>query len=373
VALLSSCSSSSADTPPFPAFALADCQGQGTLVEIARLIETHAGSASTANGIFNNLAIDGDTLYTVYGYASTGSGLPASGGVVALSVSGGAPRVVGAADIAKTASWGVGNFWVSGGQVHLQTGAEIVSIPADSTTPTTLTFSAAQTATYGAYTEDADFGYAAQGDDSIGVTVTKTPIAGGAPTTLVSESLSDVSLSGLADAGDSLLLQVSWSVPGDLSGNRPARVWRIPKDGTPRSDARPDVMWADTLVFPQWLQWDGQDILGTILVRNYIGQARIAAAGSSSPQYLKLDGMIATRRGDEILSFQTVEQRTPQVITTRLLVASSKGAPTGSVVACGSEQLTVGEIDPGGIAASDSGIYVSYTDGHDTVIARVSP
>jgi hypothetical protein len=100
-ALLSSCSSSASDEPPFPAFALADCQGQGTLVPIARLVKTYAGSSLTAGGTFNNLALDGDTLYTAYSFASTDSGLPTAGGVVALPASGGPVRVVGAADSTK--------------------------------------------------------------------------------------------------------------------------------------------------------------------------------------------------------------------------------------------------------------------------------
>ena len=147
-------------------------------------------------------------------------------------------------------------------------------------------------------------------------------------------------------------------------------MWRIPKDGTARSDARPDVHWADSLDSRQWLAWDGENILGPVTIQNYIVQARVQVAGSSPPEYLKLHGAIATRRGDEILRFQTLRTPDAQTTTFRLLVASSKGAPAGSVVACGPEGTLIRESEPMGIAADDNAIYVSYSDGGDMVIAR---
>jgi len=86
---------------------------------------------------------------------------------------------------------------------------------------------------------------------------------------------------------------------------------------------------------------------------------------------VKLHGFVAPRRGDEILSFQTLETWGAQP-TSRLLVASSKGAPAGTVVACGTEHSSV-YWRATGIAANDSAIYVSYQDDEDTVITRVSP
>ena len=133
------------------------------------------------------------------------------------------------------------------------------------------------------------------------------------------------------------------------------------------------VDWADALGFPQWLAWDGDEILGPISVDNYAVMARLPAAGTTAPQYTKLNGVIATRRGDEILSFQTLETRVGQGIRVRLLVASSSGAPAGSLLACGAEHFDLLDTAPSGIAANDSAIYVSYRDGNDAVIARVSP
>jgi hypothetical protein len=75
---------------------------------------------------------------------------------------------------------------------------------------------------------------------------------------------------------------------------------------------------------------------------------------------------VATRRGDEILSLQTLGSRGGP---TRLLVASSKGDPAGRVVVCGPE----GSGTPLGIVATDSDIYASYRDDDDVVITRVVP
>ena len=102
---------------------------------------------------------------------------------------------------------------------------------------------------------------------------------------------------------------------------------------------------------------------------------RVLAAGASPPEQVKLRGIVATRRGDEILSLQTLETQDAQrrALTYRVLVASSKGAPAGSVIACGGERTSYWDALPAGIAATDSAIYVSYREGDDMVIARVSP
>lgn len=364
--LLASCSSETAG-PPFPAFVVADCKG--ALVELARFPQTFAPSASTALGSGNNLALEGDTLFMTYAFAATSSNLPISGGIVAVPVSGGPPRVVAAAE--NTSQWGTGSFWVSGGQVYMQTASEIRSVPADSTTPAALsTFSSA--ALYDAYARDAEFGYSAQGTYPQGqFTLTKTPIGGGAPTVLVDESLPDLAVGGLAEAGDAVLVLVRWHSPPAYDGDPVTRLWRVPKDGSAHSDVRPDVHWGDPLGFSQWLAWDGQDILGAINVQNYIGIARVTPTGTAAPDLLKLQGVVATRRGDEVLSFQVVQTRTAQTTSARLLVASSKGGPAGSLIACGSEGESVLTAAPAGIAADDNGIYVSYKADDDTVIARV--
>jgi len=375
-ALVAACSSSDGG-PALVSFKPEDCHG--SLTEVARFSQTFMSSAGfVGNATVNNLALDGDTLYLMYEFASDQSGLPIGGGIVAVPVSGGAMRVVGAAD--NTSQWGAGAIWVTGGQVNVQFAGMLLSFPDDgAAAPATLPV-VLSTALYGAYAHDAEFGYSAQGGgDADHLTVTKMPIVGGAPTTLVDEALPNMSLGGMADAGDALLLQLRWH-PSPTETTKPSTaVWRIPKDGSPRSDVRPDVDWADALNFTEWLAWDGTNILGPIVVRNNIVRARVASMDRSAPQLVKLGGGVATRRGDEILSFQQVYVPQPhQTSTSRLLVASSKGAPAGSVVACGADAAILAVETPTGIAANDSAIYVAYSAGNgsginDAVIARVTP
>lgn len=360
VVLQSACSSSSG-TPVIAAFTAADCRGG--LVEIARYAQTLAPLAQRATT--GNLVLDGDTLYMTYATAATASGLPISGGIVALPVSGGPGRVVAAADTAKTSQWDVDSFWVAGGQIYLQTGAELASVPTDPPAPSALSVVLAS-GDYAAYAHDADFGYSAVAGVN-GLTVAKTPVAGGAPTVMIASSapMAPGFLGGMADAGDALLLHVGWG------SNAAAQVWRIPKDGTTPSDARPDVHWADPLEATGWLAWDGADIIAPTLIQNYLVQSRVSPTGTSAPVQTRLSGIVATRRNDEILSFQLMA-RQPQEASARPLVVSSKGAPAGTVVACGDDTEIQGET-PTGIAANDSAIYVAYWTGSDTVVARVMP
>lgn len=371
-ALIAACSSSSGGGPALVAFTPEDCHG--SITEVARFSQTTTWVTGWSGSATNNvLALDGDTLYLTYGFAYDQSGLPAGGGIVAVPVSGGAMRVVAAAG--NTSQWGAGAVWVAGGEVYVQFDAEILSFPADGATPAPLPVELSP-ALYGAFVHDAEFGYTAQGGgDAAHLTVTKMPIAGGAPTTLIDEPLPNMSLGGMADAGDALLLQLRWQEPPTYSTKPSSAIWRIPKDGSPRSDVRPDVDWADALNDTEWLAWDGANILGPISVKNYLTHARIAPANMSAPQLLKLHGGVVTRRGDEILSFQELDVPKSGASSSssyRLLVASSKGAPAGSVVACSDDILSM--IDaPAGIAADDSAIYVAYSSGADTVIARATP
>ena len=113
-------------------------------------------------GLFNNLAIDGDTLYVAYSSAGMTSGLPTSGGIVAIPLSGGTPRAIVAADVASSSEWLTDSFWASGGQIYFQTGGTLGSVPAAPTTPSSLTV----VPSYGphtAYAHDAEFGYFAIG------------------------------------------------------------------------------------------------------------------------------------------------------------------------------------------------------------------
>src|SRR5262249_8390403 len=143
------------------------------------------------------------------------------------------------------------------------------------------------------------------------------------------------------------------------SGGAAPHVWRIPKDGTPRSDVRPDVQWGNPLDASRWLAWDGTDIIGLTLVQNNLVQSRVAMTDTSAPVQTKFLGNVATPRNDEIPSFQTLNIEGVREPSSILMVASSKGAPAGTLVACGS--TFVGSTPtPAGIAANDSGIYVAY-------------
>jgi hypothetical protein len=372
--LVSACASSN-DSPIISPFTAADCRGN--LVEIARFTRTGVPSAAVSFGTANNLALDGDTLYMTYAYAATESGLPISGGIVAVPVSGAAGSggglagtVVAAADPVKTSEWNVDSFWASGGQIYLQAGPQIVSVPANPPTPSTLAYMFYD-ADSAAYAHDADFGYSATVGAN-GFAVAKTPIDGGAPTVLATDPAAYPPswLGGMADAGDAVLLQASTF---SSSGGATPHVWRIPKDGSARTDVRPDVNWGNPLDAARWLAWDGTDIIGLTLVQNDLVQSRVAMADTSAPVQTRFDGNVATRRNDEILSFQTMRIDGVPESSSLLLVASSKGAPAGTVVAC-SGTFVGFPGTPAGIAANDGGIYVSYwSEDHDTVIARVAP
>src|SRR6185312_1246124 len=208
-ALVASCSSDPAP-PALPApFAQADCQGQ--LVEVVRFSNTYPDVLNV--GMSNNLATDGATLFLAYSFSSSGafanSGLPASGGVVAVPLAGGPPQVVAAADVARTSQWGTGSFWVGGGQSHLQTEGQLTSLPADAATPATLDVVISELLSV-AYTHDAEFGYYAAAGGGHGIYVGKVAIDGGSQSTLVDEPLGAPEVGGMADAGDALLLQVRW-------------------------------------------------------------------------------------------------------------------------------------------------------------------
>ena len=175
----------------------------------------------------------------------------------------------------------------------------------------------------------------------------------------------------MADAGDAVLLQLkSLPDPTASSADEPvAQVWRIPKDGSAHTAVRPDLQWADPQPFPQWLAWDGGNVLGPIVLQNQIVQARVTPAGTSAAQQVRLWGTVATHRGDEILSLQTAGDP----VNPTLVVASSKGDPAGSVLGCGDVTSGLASSAPAGIAANDDEVFVAYQAGEDTVIARVQP
>jgi hypothetical protein len=240
-------------------------------------------------------------------------------------------------------------------------------VPVDVASPATLPLVRANDVT-GAYAHDADFGYYVGHAGGSGISVVKLPIDGGPPAVLATEMLGDA-VGGMADAGDALLLQMAWlSADGTQTF---AGMWRIPKDGSPRTQVRADVVWADPRTYPRPVAWDGVSLIGPVVLGGRIVQARVAPDGTSAPQPLRLDGTIVTRRGDEILTLQRVDSATkPSPV---LVVASSKGSPVGRVVACGGEAGSPLFGVPVGIAATDDAIYVAYGTGQDTVIARVAP
>ncbi|HXU60876.1 MAG TPA: hypothetical protein VN962_04200 [Polyangia bacterium] len=369
-ALAASCSSDPAPPPPTP-FAQADCRGQ--LVEVARFPSTDSPAPNA--GTSNHLATDGATLFLAYSNSRNDAlvmtGLPSDGGVVAIPLSGAPTRVVAAADVPE---WQPGSFWVAGGQVVVQTGTELAAVPADAATPGTVSAPAPDNRS-AAYAHDAEFGYYAGPSGGTGVSVVKIPIGGGSPTALVYD-LPGVTVGGMADAGDALLLQVRWQRDPDESPF--FRVWRVPKDGSPQTEVRIDVRWADAARYPRLLvAWDGQDILGPVTFdQGNVVVARVAPDGTSAPIPTRLAGSMVTRRGDEILSLQLVYgSGDPSPL---LVVASSQGDSAGTVLACGGEPApfqtgAVGIPGPLGIAATDDDVYVAYTDGVDLVIARVAP
>ncbi len=221
--LLCACSSSSSSGSGVVAFGVQDCRGQ--LVEVARLVKT--SPLINSIGISNNLSIDGDSLFVAYEGADKTSGLPTAGGIVAVALSGGAPRVVAAPDAAQT-FWTTGAFWAAAGQVYLQDGRVLTSVPQNPSTTGTLPPRPASEPLKSAYAHDADFAYAATTtatltiDNQPGLVVEKTPLAGGAPVVLTAETAGLVELGGMADTGDTLLLQVESGKSGVWHGRDPA-------------------------------------------------------------------------------------------------------------------------------------------------------
>jgi len=368
-ALAAACSSEPAP-PALPTpFAQADCRGQ--LVEVARFPSTSPEAVNV--GMSNDLATDGATLFLAYSYsrndALVRTGLPSGGGVIAIPPSGAPTRVVAGADAGE---WQPGSFWVAGGQILVQTETELAVLPADAATPATVSAVRSDDPS-DAYAHDAEFGYYAGPAGGAAVSVVKVPIDGGPPAVLANEP-AGVTVGGMADAGDALLLHVRWQA----DANGPAfRVLRIPKDGSPQTDVRTDIRWADPLSYPGWqVAWDGQDILGLVTFDRGIVVARVAADGTSAPTPTRLSGTMVTRRGDEILSLQLVYgSDDPSPL---LVVASSQGGSAGTVLACGGaadpfQSGGIGIAGPVGIAATEDDVYVAYSDGVDLVVARVAP
>ena len=214
-----------------------------------------------------------------YAFASSDSGLPASGGIMAVPTSGAGPAVIAGTPAPDTTSqWGarklLGRRRPDSSRDRQRHPVVACRRPHTQHAAGHALVRALRRLCARCRVRVCGFRREFEGCDGH-----QDPDRGGRATVLVDEQLPNLALGGMADTGDALLLQLRWHPEPTSTGEAFTRVWRIPKDGTPHSDVRSDVDWADALGFPQWLAWDGNEILGPISVAHYAVTARLPAAG----------------------------------------------------------------------------------------------
>jgi len=330
--------------PALPVFFTgADCGRE--LVMLGRFDVVPIGAASS-------LAVHDGRLYLAYSVPSKGGdAVPPHGGVLSLPTTADAITAAAVAP-ADAASWDAGAFWVDAdGAIVVQDGDAVSRVPAGSqgaALPAALARGGPPTV----YAHDDAFAYAAtvSGDR---VVVAKTPSAGGAPITLLAEAHAGAAIGAMDDFGDALLLWVGLPMRAGYSTVSVGHLWRVPKDGSARSDVRPDIGWAapSQVASGTVLAWDGAAMIGPALVAGRSVLSR-TPPDSGPLQPLRISGSTFARRGDEIIVAGAVSSVPP-----RVLVASSKG-DTQALLACGTG--TVGALYMAGVAADDSGVYVAW-------------
>jgi hypothetical protein len=355
---LTGCHHESTPASPVPKSTLSDLDCAGSLVEVARVpaFGLHNGDSHVGA-----LSVDGDTIFLAYDLSLDESLPMIGGGVLAIPRGGGTARVVlkGNAD----------RVWGSGGALYAQTGTSVARFdPAavsDAPEP-------AYAGLYVAYASDASFAYAAQPAGGYANPprtksgVYRTPLAGGDPTPLYEERARQACLGGLADAGDALL--VGFQNDGEPRG----RVLRVPKDGSPASEVRPDVPWSLCgFGVKDWIAWDGADVLAHVPTpdTHVVTRARVPAT-AGPPVFLELDGDVYAQRAGGVVFAELAWTSRERV------VIASSDSPRGRALACSAEHLSMFGPSLMGIAVSGDDTYIAYSpseENEETVIARVAP
>jgi hypothetical protein len=194
----------------------------------------------------------------------------------------------------------------------------------------------------------------------------RTPLAGGSASTLFQDTANYYEcLGGMTDIGDALLVLASYApFP---SGSKPSasHLLRVPKDGSPVSEVRPDIVWGSCGLGSSWVAWTGNALVAPVVT----GMASIPLAGGA-PTPLKgwlFDAEYVQGGGKVYTAFQGGDLSAPAWPP----VVDVFDGSTEKFI-CGREPTT-GVI---GIAANATGTYVAYTVGTlssapQTVIARL--
>ena len=277
-------------------------------------------------------------------------------------------RAVASASPAKTVGWSVHSFWVEGGAIFLQEGAVVTKVPPSGPGELPL-LQAGQL--YAAYAHDAENGYVAHSSGT-GLKIEKTPRVGSASTPLMDEPLlKNVAIGGMADIGDALVVLVRWGGEPPASAPTMVRLWRVPKDGSPRTELRTESQMVRPSVGFLVLARLGRAGPLRFVGARLPGDAGAGGACGRRPEYLKFQGQTFTRRGQELIAVDSMRTGL-DAAPARVAVVTTNGAH-GAVLACGEPATSL--INPVGVAANETGIYVAYEDSPraEVVLARVAP
>jgi hypothetical protein len=351
-------------SPPPPVFAASDCTGE--LVEIARFPgTTQFFSLGASPG--GELAIAGDTLYSA---SSPSQFSPnTSQDIVAVANTGGAPRAV-------ASGWWVDHFWVQDTTLFAQQGTAVALLPITAMGVAPIpTITPDGLSPY--YSSDASFAYSAVVGDSGGyeaLQVNRAPLAGGPPSTLFQDSSNDYEcLGGMTDIGDALLVLATYAPYSQNYVPMAGHLLQVPKDGSPISEVRPDVVWGTCSLSGSWISWNGTAVIAPAVVDGALVMASVPLdGGAPTPLEGGLFGAEYVQNGGETISAFQVENDAvqPGVAFSPVYVDIVDGSTERFV--CG-EELADGIV---GVATSSTGTYVAYAVGTETtspqtVIARV--
>ncbi len=336
--VLAGCGSASSG-PSWPrVFDVSDCTT--TLHEIGRF--PGYGQPFTLRHV--GLAASNGTVYFAHS-ASPGckaAGSCDSGGIAALPVTGGTPREVAVGY--STA------FWVDGDTLLATSGGAARTVSLSSASPAQIPNLPGE-AQYEAETVDATYVYMAWIDGTGNFAVTRADRATGeGAKTLYADTRTD-GVYAIADAGDALLVSVSWSGANHLL--------RVPKDGGATVEPRPDLQMGVPSFAPDgWIGWTGSAV-ATHLDTSNGPSAALFSLKSGPPTYLSAAAWVQASApapgGVRLLSMVVNEDGGH---TTSRLMLQSVDSSGAHVLGCTPEADSAPTAV--GVAVGASGTYVAY-------------